>query len=278
MLLGLSTIVVTRWGKFWFAVSLGIVVGIMMVCYVAVPSRLVGIGTKTALSRRDKLAASVVGGAVGAVICTPPYALGRVGLILLGSSGPVIFAIGVILFAVGITLQAGATGAVKTVKVSAKLVSRQANVAPRRMRPAAAGYSMIKRHLGHHKYGRTSMRRVSERLRPSGGRGGHHAPGGGLHQQRQQRHRQRDQRGGLGGELGDQRPDRDGHRDVHPDADAHQDRHPDRGAVDRDRDGDRRRPRRRRPAPARRRPHHRPRGARTCCGCGSCSAWWRWPC
>ncbi len=130
VLLGLSTIVVTRWGAFWFAVSLGIVVGIMMVSYVAIPSRLVGIGTKTTLSRRDKLAASVVGGAVGAVICTPPYALGRVGLILLGSSGPVIFAIGVILFAVGITLQAGATGAVKTVKVSAKLVSRQATSPP----------------------------------------------------------------------------------------------------------------------------------------------------
>ena len=31
--------------------------------------------------------------------------------------------LGIILFAVGLTLQAGATGAVKTVKMSAKLVS-----------------------------------------------------------------------------------------------------------------------------------------------------------
>jgi uncharacterized membrane protein len=121
ILLGLATVVVSRWGKFWFAVALGIVVGIMMVCYVAIPSRLIGM--KAIVSKRDKLAATVVGGAIGAVVCTPPYALGRVGLIMLGSSTHVIFVLGVIFFAVGLTLQAGATGAVKTVKMSAKLVS-----------------------------------------------------------------------------------------------------------------------------------------------------------
>jgi len=120
VLLGLSAIVVPRYwgGLFWFAVSLSIVVGIMMVCYVAVPSRLIGI--KPVQSKRDKLTASAVGGAIGAVICTPPYALGRVGLLMLGSS--TFFVLGIILFAIGITLQAGATGAVKTIKMSAKLV------------------------------------------------------------------------------------------------------------------------------------------------------------
>jgi hypothetical protein len=122
VLLGLSTVVVPRWGLFWFAVSLSIVVGIMMICYVAVPARLIGM--KTTVSRRDKLTATAVGGVVGAVICAPPYALGRVGLILLGSS--TFFVLGVILFAVGLTLQAGATGAVKTVKMSAKLISGRA--------------------------------------------------------------------------------------------------------------------------------------------------------
>jgi O-antigen/teichoic acid export membrane protein len=119
LLLGLSVVVVPRWGVFWFGVSLGIVIGIMMVCYVAVPSRLIGINP--ARSRRDKLVASAVGGAVGAVVCTPPYLLGRVGLVMLGW-GRVFFVLGVIVFAVGLTLQAGATGAVKTVKMSAKLV------------------------------------------------------------------------------------------------------------------------------------------------------------
>jgi hypothetical protein len=119
LLLGVSAVVVPRWGTFWFGLSLGIVVGVMMVSYVAVPARLIGV--KSTRSKRDKLTASAVGGAIGAVICTPPYALGRVGLILLGSS--TLFGLGVILFAIGLTLQAGATGAVKTIKMSAKLVS-----------------------------------------------------------------------------------------------------------------------------------------------------------
>jgi hypothetical protein len=121
ILLGLSTVVVVRWGVFWFGLSLSIVVGVMMLCYVAVPARLIGF--KTDNPKRDKLAATAVGGAIGAVICTPPYVLGRVGLLMLGSSALYIFIPGVILFAVGLTLQAGATGAVKTVKMSAKLVS-----------------------------------------------------------------------------------------------------------------------------------------------------------
>jgi len=119
ILLGLATVVVARWGLFWFAVSLSIVVALMMVCYVAVPSRLIGI--KPIQSRRDKMTATAVGAAIGVVICTPPYVLGRVGLVMLGSHTLVI--LGVILFAIGLILQAGATGAVKTIKMSAKLVS-----------------------------------------------------------------------------------------------------------------------------------------------------------
>ena len=118
VLLGLSTVVVTRWGRPWFALSLSIVVGIMMICYVAVPARLIGM--KTNYSKRDKLAATAVGGIVGAVVCTPPYLLGRLGLLMLGSS--TFFIPGVIVLAIGLTLQAGATGAVKTVKMTAKLV------------------------------------------------------------------------------------------------------------------------------------------------------------
>ena len=118
--LGLATVVVTRWGRPWFGLSLGIVVAVMMVCYVAVPARLIGM--KTTSSKRDKLTASAVGGAIGAVVCTPPYILGRVGLIMLGWSHT-FFILGCILLAIGLTLQAGATGAVKAVKMSAKLVA-----------------------------------------------------------------------------------------------------------------------------------------------------------
>jgi hypothetical protein len=118
LLLGFSTVVVVRWGLWWFALSLSIVLGIMMVCYVSVPARLIGV--KTTRSRRDKFTAAAVGGALGAVVTSPPYLLGRVGILMLGSH--TLFVLGIILLCVGGALEAGAEGAVKAVKVSAKLV------------------------------------------------------------------------------------------------------------------------------------------------------------
>jgi hypothetical protein len=116
---GVSAIVVPRWGLGWFALSLGIVIAVMMLTYVTVPARVVGI--KPTGTRRDKAAAAVVGGALGAIVCTPPYVLGRLGILLLGSN--VLFVFGVILLIAGLTLQAGATGAVKAIKMSAKLAT-----------------------------------------------------------------------------------------------------------------------------------------------------------
>lgn len=117
--LAFVTAVVPRWGSPWFGISLSVVVGVMMVAYVAVPARL--IGARPVRSRRDKLMASAVGGAMGAVVCAPPYLLGRIGLLMIGSSALRIP--GVLLLAVGLMLQAGATGAVKAVKMSAALVA-----------------------------------------------------------------------------------------------------------------------------------------------------------
>ncbi len=121
--LGFSAVVVPRWGLWWFALSMSIVVGVMMLTYVTVPSRLVGI--KASSSRRDKLTASVVAGALGAIVCTPPYVLARVGLLLLGTH--TFFVLGVLLLAIGLSLQSGATGAVKAIKMSSKLVAGNAS-------------------------------------------------------------------------------------------------------------------------------------------------------
>jgi hypothetical protein len=121
LLLGLSTIVVTRWGRPWFSLALGVVIGLLMVCYVAVPSSLIGIKGKHHISRRDKLTASAVSGALGAAVSTPPYMLGRIGILMLGSHA--LFIPGIFVVALGFTLQAGATGAVKAVKLSAHLVA-----------------------------------------------------------------------------------------------------------------------------------------------------------
>ncbi len=120
LLLAFSTTVVTRWGRPWFTISLGIVCGVMMVSYVAVPARLMRVKPPNQ-SRRDKLATTAVGGALSVVVCTPPYVLGRLGILMLGSTALLVFALGVLLLAVGITLQAGATGSVSAIKMSATL-------------------------------------------------------------------------------------------------------------------------------------------------------------
>jgi hypothetical protein len=94
---------------------------VMMVAYVAVPARLIGVDAGK-VSRRDRLSASVVGSALGAVVSAPAYLLGRIGLLMIGS--PFLRFPGILIFLVGFTLQAGATSAVKAVKMGAKLGRR----------------------------------------------------------------------------------------------------------------------------------------------------------
>ncbi|MBN9621994.1 MAG: hypothetical protein J0H06_03420 [Actinobacteria bacterium] len=127
--LGLTVTVVTRAHRPWFAVTLSVVIGVMMIAYVAVPARLIGVDSG-AVSRRDRLSASVVGTVLGAVVSTPAYVIGRVGLLMIGS--PFLRFPGILLFVVGFTLQAGATSAVKAVKMGAKLRRRDAAPLPPR--------------------------------------------------------------------------------------------------------------------------------------------------
>jgi hypothetical protein len=124
--LAFAILVVPRWGRPWFGIVLSIVAGVMMVSYVAVPARLIGI--KRAQSRRDKLSTSLVGGALGATVCTPPYVLGRLGILMLGSK--VLLIPGAVLIAIGAMLQAGATGAVRAIKMSARLTAHPAAPSP----------------------------------------------------------------------------------------------------------------------------------------------------
>ena len=131
--LGLTVTVVTRAHRPWFAVTLSVVIGVMMIAYVAVPARLIGVESG-AVSRRDRLSASVVGSVLGAVVSTPAYVLGRIGLLMIGS--PFLRFPGILIFIVGFTLQAGATSAVKAVKMGAKL-GRRARRAPRPPRRTA---------------------------------------------------------------------------------------------------------------------------------------------
>ncbi len=93
-------------------------------------------GGKPVGSRRDKLAAAAIGGTLGALVCAPANVIGRIGILLLGSH--VLFPLGVALLVVGFTLEAGATGAVKAIKMSAKLAAGYASDRAAES-PAAAG-------------------------------------------------------------------------------------------------------------------------------------------
>ena len=117
--LGVATLVFPRWGRWWFTISLSIVVGVLMLTYVAIPSRLIGM--KSSYSARDQFSATLIGSTVGAIVCTPAYMLGRMGLLWVGSKH--LLVLGVIALSIGFALQAGGTGAVKAVTVSAKLVA-----------------------------------------------------------------------------------------------------------------------------------------------------------
>jgi hypothetical protein len=118
VMLALVLTVVSRAHRPWFVLGLGVVVGVMMVGYVAVPARLVGV--KPEASRRDKLSASIVAGAIGVAVAAPPYILGRVGVLMLGVRP--LFIPGLIVVSIAIALEAGATVAVKAVKMTSKLV------------------------------------------------------------------------------------------------------------------------------------------------------------
>lgn len=133
--LGLTVTVVTRSHRPWFSVCLSVVIGVMMISYVAVPARLVGV--KPGGTLRDRLSASVVGSFLGALVSTPAYVLGRIGLLMIGS--PFLRVPGVVLFALGFTLQAGATSAVKAVKMGAKLGRRDADEAAARDQAQGSG-------------------------------------------------------------------------------------------------------------------------------------------
>jgi hypothetical protein len=123
VLLGFAALYSSRWGVRWFTLCLGIVIAIMMVAYIAIPSRMVGL-RQAPTSRSEAFKASVVGGVLSVIVCSPPYLIGRLGILLLGVRS--LLVVGIILLVIGLALEAGATSAVKAVKMSAKLLASSA--------------------------------------------------------------------------------------------------------------------------------------------------------
>jgi hypothetical protein len=103
----------------WFTLSLGATVALMMVVYLSLPARLLRLTEKR--SRRDRVAATALGGLLATVVSTPPYLLSRLGVLLLSSG--VLAIPGYILITIGVLLQTGATSAVRAIRMSGALVS-----------------------------------------------------------------------------------------------------------------------------------------------------------
>ena len=123
--LGVAAFIVPDWGIGWFGLALSVMVGVMMVAYVAVPSRLVGL--RATASRRDRWATTVLASVLAAAVSAPAYVLDRIGILLIGTP---LLILGAFFLLGGALLQVGLTGAARAIKLSARLVGRTEGRAP----------------------------------------------------------------------------------------------------------------------------------------------------
>ena len=119
LLLTFAAIVVPRIGPAWlYVVTLGGVLGLMLINFVAVPARIIGL-RRQRLPPRQQVGRLLAGGALSAVAMGPGFLLDRIGLILLGVSG--LHLLGLVLLSIGTALYAAGMSSVRAVKLSMKL-------------------------------------------------------------------------------------------------------------------------------------------------------------
>ena len=118
VLLALSVTEGPRLSHRWFTLCLGASVGLLMVVYLSLPSRLLGVDRSR--PRRDRLAASAIGATLSTLVTAPFYVLSRIGLLMLGST--VLAIPGYLLLTLGVVFQAGGVGAVRAIRMSSALV------------------------------------------------------------------------------------------------------------------------------------------------------------
>jgi hypothetical protein len=108
---------VSRYGKFWYDLSLSIVVVGMMVSFVAVPAAI--LGKREQRTNKERVGYAAVGGALSAIAATPGFLFDRIGLLMIGVHALRIP--GFALLSVGVALQVAGTSSVKAVKLSTRL-------------------------------------------------------------------------------------------------------------------------------------------------------------
>ncbi len=118
LLLALSVTAGPQLSHRLFILSLGASVGLLMIVYLSLPSRLLGVDVRR--PRRDRLAASAIGATLSLLVTAPFYVISRVGILMLGST--VLAIPGYLVLTIGVLFQAGGVGAVRAIRMSSALV------------------------------------------------------------------------------------------------------------------------------------------------------------
>jgi hypothetical protein len=119
LLLTFAAVVVPRIGPTWlYVITLGGVLALMLINFVAVPARIIGL-RRQRQPPRQAVGSWLAGGALSAVAMGPGFLLDRIGLILLGVSG--LQVLGFVLLSIGTALYAAGMSSVRAVKLSMKL-------------------------------------------------------------------------------------------------------------------------------------------------------------
>ena len=117
--LAFATVVIPRIAGRWvFSLALSVVLGVMLISFVAVPARIIGVKTQK-LPPKEALGRVAVSATLSAVIMTPGFLLDRLGLILLGLDH--FHIIGFAMLSIGTALYAAGMSSVKAVKLTMKL-------------------------------------------------------------------------------------------------------------------------------------------------------------
>lgn len=121
--LAFATIVVPQIADPWvFTLVLSAVLGVMLISFVAVPARIIGV-RKQRRPPREALGHIAISGTVSAVAMTPGFLLDRIGLILLGLEH--FHIIGFAMLSIGTALYAAGMSSVKAVKLTMKLTPKR---------------------------------------------------------------------------------------------------------------------------------------------------------
>jgi hypothetical protein len=119
--LAVAVVLVPRIAGVWlYSLVLGLVLAGMLISFVAIPARIIGVRPQK-LPPKEALGRALAGGTLSAVAMGPGFLLDRIGLILLGLHH--FHVIGFVLLSIGTALYAAGMSSVKVVKMSMKLAT-----------------------------------------------------------------------------------------------------------------------------------------------------------